>query len=106
MKIDYKSMLLGFSFGVFSLFFILFFLGDVKTEFSVKTGEHVNEMDKNIDVRIDKTLKNGKDFINVMVKGSGDVTKDELDKELESLFDKHGINKNDSNINIEIEINR
>ena len=40
-----------------------------------------------------------------MVKGSGDVTKEDLDKELERLFNEHGINKNDSNINIEMEIN-
>ena len=105
MKIDYKSMLLGFSFGVFSLFFILFFLGDVKTEFSFKTGEHANKMDKNIDVRIEKTIKNGQDFTNIVVIGCGDITKDELDEKLESLLEEHGINKNDSNINIEMEIN-
>ncbi len=105
MKIDYKSMFLGVSLGVVGVFSVLFLLGDVKTEFSVKTGEHANKMDKNIDVRIEKTVKNGQDFTNVVVKGSGDVTKDELDKKLESLFEEHGINKNDSNINIEMEIN-
>ena len=80
MKIDYKSMFLGVALGVVGVFSILFLLGDVKTEFSVKTGEHANKMDKNIDVRIEKTVKNGQDFTNVIVKGSGDVTKDELDE--------------------------
>ena len=62
-------------------------------------------MDKNIDFRIEKTIKNGQDFTNIVVKGSGDITKDELDEKLESLLEEHGINKNDSNINIEMEIN-
>ena len=62
-------------------------------------------MDKNIDVRIEKTVENGQDFTNVVVKGSGDVTREDLDKDLERLFKKHGINKNDSNISIEMEIN-
>jgi hypothetical protein len=77
----------------------------VETEFSFSTGENENKMEKNIDVRIEKTVENGQDFTNVVVKGSGDVTKEDLDKELERLFNEHGINKNDSNINIEMEIN-
>ena len=104
MKVEYKSMFLGATLGVV-VFAILFLLGDVETEFSFSTGENENKMDKNIDVRIEKTVENGQDFTNVVVKGSGDVTKEDLDKELERLFNEHGINKNDSNINIEMEIN-
>ena len=105
MKVEYKSMFLGVALGVVGVFAILFFLGDVETEFSFSTGENENKMDKNIDVRIEKTVENGQDFTNVVVKGSGDVTKEDLDKELERLFNEHEINKNDSNINIEMEIN-
>ena len=105
MKVEYKSMFLGVILGVVVVFAILFLLGDVETEFSFSTGENENKMDKNIDVRIEKTVENGQDFTNVVVKGSGDVTKEDLDKELERLFNEHGINKNDSNINIEMEIN-
>ena len=105
MKVEYKSMFLGVALGVVGVFSILFLLGDVETEFSFSTGENENKMDKNIDVRIEKTVENGQDFTNVVVKGSGDVTKEDLDKELERLFNEHGINKNDSNINIEMEIN-
>ena len=105
MKVEYKSMFLGVALGVVGVFAVLFFLGDVETEFSFSTGENENKMDKNIDVRIEKTVENGQDFTNVVVKGSGDVTKEDLDKELERLFNEHGINKNDSNINIEMEIN-
>ena len=105
MKVDYKSMFLGVALGVVGVFAIIFMIGDVKTEFSIKTGEHANKMDKNINVSIEKIVENGRDFTNVVVKGSGDVTKEELDKELNRLFQEHGINKNDSNVNIEMEIN-
>ena len=105
MKVDYKSMFLGVALGVVGVFAIIFMIGDVKTEFSIKTGEHANKMDKNINVSIEKIVENGRDFTNVVVKGSGDVTKEELDKELNRLFKEHGINKNDSNVNIEMEIN-
>ena len=104
MKVEYKSMFLGIALGVVGVFTIFFLLGDVETEFSFSTGENENKMDKNIDIRIEKTVENGQDFTNVVVKGSGDVTKEDLDKELERLFNEHGINKNDSNINIEMEI--
>jgi len=105
MKVKYKSMFLGVALGVVGVFSVLFLLGDVETEFSFSTGENENKMDKNIDVRIEKTVENGQDFTNVVVKGSGDITKEDLDKELERLFNEYGINKNDSNINIEMEIN-
>ena len=105
MKVENKSMFLGVALGFVGVFAILFLLGDVETEFSFSTGENENKMEKNIDVRIEKTVENGQDLTNVVVKGSGDVTKEDLDKELERLFNEHGINKNDSNINIEMEIN-
>ena len=104
MEVDYKSMSLGVVLGIVGVFAILFLLGDVETEFSVTTGENANKMDKNIDVRIEKTIENGQDLTNVVIKGSGDVTKEDLDKELERLFEEHGIYKNDSNINVEMEI--
>jgi len=105
MKVDYKSMFLGVALGVVGVFAFLFLLGDVKTEFSVKTGEHAKDMNKEINVRIEKTVEDGKEFTNVVINGRGSVTKEELDKELERLFKEHGIDKNDSNINIEMEIN-
>ena len=104
MKVEYKSMSLGVALGIVSVFAVLFLLGDVETEFSFTIGESANKNDKNIDVRIEKTIENGQDLTNILIKGSGDVTKEDLDKELEKLFEEHGINKNDSNINVEMEI--
>ena len=68
------------------VFAFIFLLGDVETEFSVKTVENVNKMDKNIDVRIEKIVENGQNLKNVVVKGSGDVTKEDLDIELDRFF--------------------
>ena len=104
MKVEYKSMSFGVAFGIVGVFAILFLLGDVETEFSFTTGESANKDDNSIDVRIEKTIDNGQGLTNVVIKGSGDVTKEDLDKELERLFEEHGINKNDSNINVEMEI--
>jgi hypothetical protein len=104
MKVEYKSMFLGVALGIVGVFTVLFLLGDVETEFSFTTGESANKNDKNIDVRIEKRIENGQDHTNVVIKGSGDVTKEDLDKELERLFEEHSINKNDSNINVKMEI--
>ena len=104
MKVEYKSMSLGIALGIFGVFAVLFLLGDVETEFSFTTGESANKNDKNIDVRIEKTIENGQNLTNVVIEGSGDVRKEDLEKELERLFKEHGINKNDSNINVEMKI--
>ena len=104
MKVEYKSMFLGVALGIVGVFAILFLLGDVETEFSVTTGESANKDDKSINVRIEKIIEDGQGLTNVIIKGSGNVTKEDLDKELERLFEEYGINKNDSNINVEMEI--
>ena len=79
MKVEYKSMSIGVALGIVGVFAILFLLGDVETEFSFTTGESANRNDKNIDVRIEKRIENGQDHTNVVIKGSGDVTKEDLD---------------------------
>jgi len=104
MKIEYKSMFLGAALGVVSVFAILFLLGDVETEISFATGQSANKNDKNVEVKISKTIENGQDLTNVVIKGSGDVKKEDLDKELERLFEEHGINKNNSNITVDMKI--
>ena len=104
MKVEYKSMFLGFSLGVVGVFGILFLLGSIKTEFSFATGENENKMAKNIDVRIEKTVENGHDLTNVVLKGSGDVTREDLNKELDRLLEEQGIDRKTTNLKIEIEI--
>jgi len=103
-KVEYKSMFLGFSLGVVGVFAILFLLGNIKTEFSFATGEIENKMAKNIDVRIEKTVENGYDLTNVVLKGSGDVTREDLNKELDRLLEEQGIDRKTTNMKIEMEI--
>ena len=105
MKIEYKSMFLGVVLGIVSVFTILLLFGDVKTEFSIKTGEELANIDNGINVKIDKNIEDGKEVTNITIVGHGSVTKEELDKELEKLLKEHGINKNDSNVNIDMKIN-
>jgi flagellar biosynthesis/type III secretory pathway M-ring protein FliF/YscJ len=98
-------MFLGIAIGLVSVLVILFLVGDVETKFSIQMGEDAKSMNKEIDVRIEKTVEDGNEITNVTVSGSGSVTKEDLDKELERLFEEHGIDKTDSNIKIEMKIN-
>ena len=105
MKIEYKSMLLGVLIGVLGVFTILLIVGDVETEFSINTGNNIKDLNKNIDVSIEKNVEKDRVHTDVIVKASGDVTKEDIDKEVDRLFKEHDINKKDSNINIDITIN-
>ena len=105
MKIEYKSMLLGALIGVLGVFTVLLLVGDVETEFFINTGNKIKDKNKNIDVSIEKNVEKVQVHTDVIVKASGDVTKEDIDKELDRLFKEHDINKKDSNINIDITIN-
>ena len=105
MKIEYKSMLLGALIGVLGVFTVLLLVGDVETEFFINTGTKIKDINKNIDVSIEKNVEKDQVHTDVIVKASGDVTKEDIDKELDRLFKEHDINKKDSNINIDITIN-
>ena len=98
-------MLLGSLLGVLGVFTILLLVGDVETEFSINSGNKIKDLNKNIDVSIEKNVEKDQVHTDVIVKASGDVTKEDIDKELDRLFKEHDINKKDSNINIDITIN-
>ena len=104
MKVDYKSMFLGVALGVVGVFSVLSLLGDIETEFSFATGESEHGMDKNIEVRIKKFVEKGEDITSVVLKGSGDVTKEDLSKELDRLLEEQGIDRKTTNLKIEMEI--
>ena len=105
MKIEYKSMILGVLLGLAGCFVILLLLGNIETEFSFTTGNKPKELNKNIDVSIERTVKNEQDHTDVIVKAVGDVTGEDIDKELERLFKVYNIDKDASNINIDVRIN-
>ena len=92
MKIEYKSMILGVLLGLAGCFVILLLLGNIETEFSFTTGNKHKELNKNIDVSIERTVKNEQDHTDVIVKAEGDVTQADIDKDA-------------SNINIDVRIN-
>ena len=76
--------------------------GLVETEFSFSTVD--NKKDKNIEVSIERTIENGEDLTNVVIKGEGDVTRIELEEELDRMLEKQGIDKEKTKLNIEMEI--
>ena len=105
MKLEYKSMFFGAVLGVLVSFSILLLVGDVETEFSFATGNNPDNLNKNINVSVEKTVNNEMDYTDIIVKASGAVTKEDIDIELEKLFNELEIDKEISNINIDIRIN-
>ena len=104
MKIQYKSMFSGVIIGALASYLILILIGDVKTEFSFSTGNKDEDLSKNIDVSIERTIKNEKDYTDVIVKANGDVTREDIDIELERLFNELEIDKETSDIKIDVSI--
>ena len=102
MKIEYKSLFVGISLGIIGVFSVLYLLGNVETEVSFTTGD--KKEDKNIEVSIERTIENGEDLTNVVIKGEGDVTRKELEEELDRMLEKQGIDKTKTKLNIEMEI--
>ena len=49
-------------------------------------------------------MEDGEDLTNVVVRGNGDITREELEKELERMLEKQGIDKEKTKLNIEMEI--
>ena len=102
MKIETKSFLLGISAGITGVLAFILIIGDVETEFSFSTGN--KKQDKNIEVSIERIIENGEDLTNVVIKGEGDVTRKELEEELDRMLEKQGIDKEKTKLNIEMEI--
>ena len=59
---------------------------------------------KNIEVSIERMIENGEDLTNVVIKGEGDVTRKELEEELDRMLEKQGIDKAKTKLKIEMEI--
>ena len=102
MKIEYKSLFLGISLGIVGVFSVLYLFGNVETELSFSTGD--KKQDKNIEVRIEQTIDNGEDITNVVIKGEGDVTREELEEELDRMLEKQGIDKDKTKLKVEMKI--
>tara|TARA_B100000900_G_scaffold276795_1_gene236676 strand:+ start:451 stop:765 length:315 start_codon:yes stop_codon:yes gene_type:complete len=103
MKIDMKSLSLGVLLGVTIVLLSIFILGDVDTEVHFSTGN--KRINKDIDIRIERVMENGQDLTNAVVKGVGDITREELEKELERMLKRQGIDKTKTKLKVEMEIN-
>ena len=103
MKIDMKSLFLGALLGVTTVLLFMFILGNVETEVHFSSGS--NRINKDIDIRIERVMEDGDDLTNVVVKGKGDITREELEKELERMLEKQGIDKSKTRLKVEMEIN-
>ena len=68
----------------------------------MSTGD--NNQNKNIEVSIERTIENGEDLTNVVIKGEVDVTRKELEEELDRMLEKQGIDKEKTKLKIEMEI--
>ena len=103
MKIDMKSLFLGALLGVTTVLLFMFIIGDVHTEVHFSSGN--KRINKDIDIRIERVMEDGEDITNVIVKGSGNITREELEKELEGMLEKQGIDKSRTKLKVEMEIN-
>ena len=101
-----KSLFYGVFIGIISTLFFLFLFDNIETEIIINTGNDIQEqLEQDININIEKTIKNGKEFIDVLVYASGDLSGKDIDEELERIYEKYDINKNNQNLNIKININ-
>ena len=98
MKIDMKSLFLGVFLGVATLLLSMFILGDVDTEVHFRSGN--KRINKDIDIRIERVMEDGEDLTNVVVRGNGDITREELEIELERMLEKQGIDKSKTKLKV------
>ena len=105
MKTNYKNIFLGIIIGVIGTCGVFFIVGDVNVETEIQIGEKLDDDNKNIDISIEKTVDdNGKEIINILANGSGSVTKEEIEQELERLYVEKDIDISSGNVDIKINI--
>ena len=105
MKTNYKNIFLGIIIGVIGTCTVLSILGDVNIETEIQIGEKLDDDNKNIDISIEKTVDdNGKEIINILANGSGSVTKEEIEQELERLYIEKDIDISSGDVDIKINI--
>ena len=105
MKFDFKNILIGVVIGVLGTTSVFLIVGDVDIQTDVQFGESLDKDDKDIKIKIEKIIDdNDKVIINIEATGSGSVTKEDIDAELEKLYADKDIDISSENVNIEIKI--
>ena len=70
-----------------------------------EVGEKLNHDKKDIRISIEKNIDDtGEEIVNVVATGSGSVTKEDIEKELEKLHAEKNIDISSGNVNIEINV--
>ena len=104
--VDKKSFFFGILFGFVIILSIFYLLGNIKTEFIFNIGkEKKTSISNDIEETLEKNIINGQELTNVMVYSSGDVSREDIDEELERLYNQYNIDKNNKNLNIKIKVN-
>ena len=105
MKFDLKNILLGLVIGTIGTTSVFLLIGDVDIQTDFQFGEKLDQDDKDIRISIEKNIDDtGEEIVNVVATGSGSVTKEDIEKELEKLHAEKNIDISSGNVNIEINV--
>ena len=106
MKFDKKNFALGTLFGFCGAVFFLYFLGNVDTKFEIKTGhdEVFSNRSESLDIKVEKIVNENLEQTNVFVIAKGNISKVNIDQELDKIFKSNNIDKNDPNLNVKTRI--
>ena len=105
MKFDLKNILLGVVIGTICTTSVFLLTGDVDIQTDFQFGEKLDQDDKDIRINIEKNInENGEEIVNVIATGSGSVTEEDIEAELEKLYAEKDIDISSANVNIKINI--
>ena len=105
MKFDLKNILLGVVIGTICTTSVFLLIGDVDIQTDFQFGEKLDQDDKDVRISIEKNInENGEEIVNVIATGSGSVTKEDIEAELEKLYAEKDIDISSANVNIKINI--
>ena len=101
MNFDIKNILIGVMIGIIGTTSVFLIVGEIDIQTDVQFGERLDKDDKDIKIKIEKIIDdNGKESINIEATGNGSVTKEDIEAELEKLYEDIDISS--ENVNIEI----
>ena len=104
MKFDLKNILIGTAIGIIGTTSVFLLIGDIDVQTDFQFGEKLDQDDVDISISIEKNIENGEEIVNVAATGRGSVTREDIEKELEKLYAKKGIDISSENVNIKINI--
>ena len=101
-KIDLKSIFIGVLIGIICTILAFLIIGDVDIRTEIQLGEKTNQINKDIQIQIEKNIdEHGKEIFYINAIGKGSVTLKDIEKELEKVFAEKNI---DASSGIEVNI--